>query len=107
MPCNKTPRNKAPTLDLASPINPAFTYRLNGAVVAGVIGLGPTQRDEAIKKGLLPRPVPLLPGGRSKAYTGQQLLDIQARRTAEAEAPRKREQASEQPEVGTLVATTA
>jgi hypothetical protein len=66
------------------PIHPHFTYRLHSPVVFGVIGLGATQLKEAIDKGELPPPIDLTPSGRAKAYTGQQLLDIQAQRVTRA-----------------------
>jgi predicted DNA-binding transcriptional regulator AlpA len=45
-------------------------------------GLGRSQIDEAIKSGKIPRPFPLVDGGKAQGWTGQQILDHQAKRIA-------------------------
>jgi hypothetical protein len=45
-------------------------------------GLGPTQIDEGIKTGKIPRPFALTEGGKAKGWTGQQIIDYQAERIA-------------------------
>jgi predicted DNA-binding transcriptional regulator AlpA len=52
-------------------------------------GLAKSRLDEAIKKGLIPPPFPVVEGGRAKAWTGRQILEHQARRLAAANATQK------------------
>ena len=42
-------------------------------------GLGPSQLAEAIKRGEIPAPFPLTESGRAQGWTGQQILDHQAK----------------------------
>jgi predicted DNA-binding transcriptional regulator AlpA len=55
-------------------------------------GLGASQIDQAIKDGKIPRPFPLIDGGRALGWTLQQVIDHQAKRKAAAKRlfPRKR-----------------
>jgi predicted DNA-binding transcriptional regulator AlpA len=49
-------------------------------------GLGRTQLDEAIKKGTVPRPFPLVEGGRKTGWLGRQVIAHHRRRiTAQLE----------------------
>jgi predicted DNA-binding transcriptional regulator AlpA len=45
-------------------------------------GLRKSQLDENIRKGLIPRPFPIVEGGRAKAWTGRQILEHQQQRQA-------------------------
>jgi hypothetical protein len=74
---------------LPTEINPHFSYRINSTPAIAVTGLGPTQQREAWKKGELPVPPRLTPDG-PYAYVGQQLIDVQKKRLAEAQAEEKR-----------------
>jgi hypothetical protein len=67
-------------------IHPQLSYRLTDPVAIHVIGLGPTQQQEAIARGELPVPPKLTPSGRARAWIGQQLLDIQTERLKRAQA---------------------
>lgn len=80
-------------------LNPNFIYRLESDVVFGVVGLSVTQRNLAIANGELEPPVKLTKSGRARGYTGQQLINIQQRRlaAAEAEATTRREAAAAKP----------
>lgn len=42
-------------------------------------GYKSSQLDELIKSGEIPRPIPLSASGRAKGWTGQQIIDHQAR----------------------------
>jgi predicted DNA-binding transcriptional regulator AlpA len=47
-------------------------------------GLGPTQIDEKIKKGEIPKPIALSDSGRATGWTGRQIIEHQARLLAAA-----------------------
>jgi hypothetical protein len=88
------PTKRKPAAPEQQQIHPHYSYRVGSDVSISVIGLGPSQQRKAIELGELPQPVKLTASGRSRAWTGQQLIDIQNRRLAEAEAEqRKRLQA--------------
>jgi hypothetical protein len=67
-------------------IHPQLSYRLTDPVAIHVIGLGPTQQQDAIARGELPVPPKLTASGRARAWIGQQLLDIQEERLKRAQA---------------------
>jgi hypothetical protein len=75
---------KPPPPSGAEVIHPHFSYRINSPIAIGVTGLGTTQQREAWKDGRLPMPTRLTEGGHF-AYTGQQLIDLQASRLAKAQ----------------------
>ena len=79
-----TKKKKAP--DLTERIHPDFVYRLMSPVARAVVGLGPTQTMEAIKRGELPPPISMSASGYAKGWTGQQLIDLQRQRVEKAEA---------------------
>lgn len=79
-----TIKKKVP--DLTERINPDLIYRTSNPIAKAVIGLGPTQTWEAVKRGELPPPVALTDSGYAKGWTGQQLIDLQRRRVEKAEA---------------------
>jgi hypothetical protein len=85
---------KKPKLPLNAEIVPHFTYRKFSPVALNVIGLGPSQLDEAIERGELPPPLDLTPSGRAQGWTGQQLLDLQAERLARAQEKVERRRAA-------------
>jgi hypothetical protein len=76
-------------------IHPHFSYRVNSPIALHVIGLGPGQIKEAVDNGELPAPVKLTSSGRAKAWTGQQLLDIQRERLARAAVAQRSKKASQ------------
>jgi hypothetical protein len=66
-------------------IHPDYFYRKSSPEARGVIGLGPTQTEEAIKQGKLPPPVDAYDGGRATGWLGRQLIELQRQRLAKAE----------------------
>ena len=81
---------KKPSLPpTTAPLNPHFIYRKGSATAQAVIGLAGSQINEAIEKGDVPPPVALTSNGRARGWTGQQLIDLQHRRVAQAEAERQ------------------
>jgi hypothetical protein len=54
-----------------------------------IFGYGPQRTNDLIKKDKLPKPSPLSPGARFKAWTGQQILDHRSKmlELAAAEKP--------------------
>jgi hypothetical protein len=80
------PTQKKRIPDIAELIHPQFVYRMSSPTARGVIGLGPTQTQEAIKRGELPPPIALTDSGIAKGWTGAQLLEVQQQRVAKAEA---------------------
>jgi hypothetical protein len=68
------------------PLHPDFIYRVDSDVAIAVVGLGPSQRKAAIDRGELPPPLKLTPSGRAKGWLGSQLIELQRKRLAEAEA---------------------
>jgi predicted DNA-binding transcriptional regulator AlpA len=68
------------------PIHPDFVYRRSSPIARAVIGLGDTQTDEAIANGELPPPVKLTESGRATGWIGAQLIELQRKRLAKAEA---------------------
>jgi predicted DNA-binding transcriptional regulator AlpA len=65
-------------------INPDFFYRLS--VCPPFLGYELSQLKVKIDCGELPRPVSLSDSGRALGYYGSQLLEIKAKRIAEAQA---------------------
>jgi predicted DNA-binding transcriptional regulator AlpA len=74
------------TSETEEEIVPHFAYRVGSTIVDRVIGLGRTQRREAVERGELPPPVKLTATGRAMAYLGSQLIQIQQQRLAAAKA---------------------
>jgi hypothetical protein len=67
-------------------LNPDFLYRKFDPVTLNVIGLGPSQVNEAIKRGELPPTVSATESGRATGWLGSQLIELQRKRLAEAMA---------------------
>jgi hypothetical protein len=80
---------KKPAEDDERELVPHFIYRKNSRTALRVIGLGPTQIDDAIKNGSIPPPIDLTGNGRAKGWTGAQLLELQRQRLAAAEAAQR------------------
>jgi hypothetical protein len=78
------PRKKP--VDLTQPLVPHFFYRRHGPIAKGVIGLADTQIDEKIKNGELPPLVKAFESGRATGWLGSQLIELQERRLAKAQA---------------------
>ena len=72
--------------DISAPLHPHFFYRKNSAVALNVIGLSPSQTDEAIQAGDVPRPVNITANGRACGWLGSQLIELQQRRLAAVKA---------------------
>jgi|tagenome__1003787_1003787.scaffolds.fasta_scaffold19926275_1 predicted DNA-binding transcriptional regulator AlpA len=64
-------------------IHPHQIYRMT--MHEQIFGYGRQRIAELIKEGKLPTPMPLSAGGRSLAWTGQQILDHRARMAALAD----------------------
>ena len=79
-----TTKKKVP--DLTERINPDLIYRTSNPIAKAVIGLGPTQTWEAVRRGELPPPIALTDSGSARGWTGAQLLDLQKKRVEKAEA---------------------
>jgi predicted DNA-binding transcriptional regulator AlpA len=65
-------------------INPDFLYRQT--ILPAFLGLGLSQIKAKIKSGEFPKPVKLSEHGRAIGYYGSQLLEIKAKRIAQATA---------------------
>jgi hypothetical protein len=64
----------------AAQLRPLVPYEIYRKVEAGpYFGYKATQLDEQIKKGHIPKPILLSPGGRAKGWLGQQIIDHHAR----------------------------
>jgi len=74
---------RSPATGAAQGLDPNGIYRK--AEGPKYFGLGPSQIDEAIKSGKIPRPFPLVDGGKAQGWTGQQIIDHQAKRIASTE----------------------
>ena len=83
---------KKPPIPSHIEIHPQFSYRLNDPVSVHVTGLAPPQQREAAERGELAGEVPVKgrPSGRLLFWLGQQLLNIQEARLAEARARAER-----------------
>jgi hypothetical protein len=77
---------KKPKADDDVELVPHFIYRKGSRIAQRVIGLSPTQINDEIKKGALMPPVNLTADGRAQGWTGAQLLELQRKRLAQAEA---------------------
>jgi hypothetical protein len=79
------PTPRKPVIDECEPLVPHFTYRTSLPIVLKTLCMGPTRLREEIKKGRI-AVIDVTGNGRVFALTGQQLIDHQRRRVAEAEA---------------------
>jgi hypothetical protein len=64
------------------PLYPDYFYRLNEG--PNYFGYKPTQQNEAIKKGIIPRPCNLSPDGRAKGWFGRTIIEHQQKVQATA-----------------------
>jgi hypothetical protein len=70
-------------------VHPHYVYRKMSKVARRMIGLGPTQTNQAIRDGTIPPPVNLSGNGRAQGWTGAQLIEMQRQRLARAEAEQR------------------
>jgi predicted DNA-binding transcriptional regulator AlpA len=83
-------KRKPKTIENLQPLHPDFIYRAESDIAIAVTGVGPSQRKVAIERGELPPLVKV--GKRARGWLGSQLIELQRRRLAEAEAAQRRDE---------------